>query len=258
MEKTRSERQSLKQRLRAGERLSGVFVKTAHHQIVEVLARTGLDFIVLDAEHAPFDRADLDRCLMASHLGGLPALVRIPSTHAEWILSVLDMGATGIMAPHISSAEAARNLVAAAKYEGARGFSTSHRAGGYGRADFAAYQEAADRETVVIAQIEDREAIDDIDSIMAVDGVDCAFIGRADLMTSYGVDSLDDRKVAEAVSLICQSANQHDRRIGLFLGSPEMVDTFSEAGANLFVVGSDQSLLKGAAKALTGKMKLDN
>lgn len=255
MEDAQSSGRTLKRRLLEGDRLAGVFVKTPSHQSIEILATSGLDFIVLDAEHAPFDRADLDRCIMTARLSRLPVIVRVPSCTPEWTLSVLDMGADGLMAPHIASGEAARKLVAASKYEGSRGFSASHRAAGYGRSDFAAYRREADSDTILICQIEDPEALGKLDSILSLTGVDCAFIGRADLMAALGAENLKDARVERAVQEIIDAAKKHGRPVGVFVSSADEIGSYASAGASFFVVGSDQSLLKNSAKALANKAK---
>ncbi len=241
----------LRERLRQGERVVGTFVKTTHYQTVEILTRTDLDFIVLDAEHAPFDKASLDACLLAARAGAMPALVRVPDMAPATILSVLDMGAAGIVAPHLMSAETAKQLVQAARYkDGLRGFSNSHRAGDYGRSDLEAYIREADSGVIVIGQIEDREAVDSIDEIMGVEGVDCFFIGRADLMVSLGAASLDDPRVDEAVQRVCTAARAKSKRLGIFLSHGSQIDAFDSRGVTLFVIGTDQSLLKGAVASL--------
>jgi 2-keto-3-deoxy-L-rhamnonate aldolase RhmA len=124
----------------------GTFVKTDSTQVVEVLGHTDLDFLVLDAEHAPFDRAQQDRMLLAAHAVGKPMLVRIPDHRDATILSVLDLGAAGIVVPHVDSAEDARNVVAAARFVGGRrGLSLSARFGGYGTRSRAEAMTEADR-----------------------------------------------------------------------------------------------------------------
>jgi len=246
----------LRKRLLKGERVVGTFVKTTHYQTVEILARSGLDFIVLDAEHAPFDRASLDTCLLAARAGSMPALVRVPDARPETILSVLDMGAAGIVVPHITSAQTAKEVVQATRYKGGtRGFSNSHRAGDYGHGDLKAYIEEADTGTIVIGQIEDVEAVQAIDKILAVDGIDCLFLGRADLMVSLGAISLDDSRVSESVELVCQAARTKSRQLGIFLPNGNQVSDFSDQGVSLFVIGTDQSLLKGAVANLVGDMQ---
>ena len=126
----------LRDQVRSGRPAIGVFIKTASHQVVELVARTGLDFAVVDAEHAPFDLLTLDRMALACRAGGLPLLIRPAGMDPAFIGQVLDMGFSGIVAPHVDSAGAARSLAQASRFDrGKRGFSPSTRAGGYGAPD---------------------------------------------------------------------------------------------------------------------------
>ncbi|WP_296949916.1 HpcH/HpaI aldolase/citrate lyase family protein [uncultured Massilia sp.] len=245
---------SFRQRLRARQVLFGTFFKTPSHQLVEVLGGAGLDFIVIDAEHAPFDRAALDACLLAARAGRLPALVRVPAdAHAlnAQALNALDLGATGIVAPHARRAADVQAVAAAVRYRGgARGFSNSPRAGDYGRIGMREHIDRADRDSVAICQIEDREAIEDIEAIAALDGADCLFIGRADLAVSYGVDDVAHPLVRAAVEAVCAAARRHGRAVGIHIGHADEARDWHALGVSLFVVGSDQSLLRAAAAGL--------
>ncbi len=241
----------LKSRLAAREPLLGTFLKTPHPHVVEVLATCGLDLLCLDAEHAPLDRAALDLCVMAARAGGLPTLVRPQSAAPEQILGALDSGATGVIAPHIRSAAEARALVTACHYgPGGRGYAGSSRAAGYGLATMAEHRERSARETVVVAQIEDAEALDDIDAIAAVPGLDALFIGRADLTVSLGCDSLDDPRVVAAVDRVVAASLAAGRTVGMFLGRPSDTGLWRDKGASLFLLGSDHSFLRAGAAQL--------
>lgn len=246
-------RGTLRQRWLAGERLVGTFVKTTSHQTVEILARTGLDFIVLDAEHAPFDRASLDLSLLAARALRLPALVRIPDSTAGSVAAALDLGADGVLVPHIADVAVARCVAQACRYRGGtRGFSTSARSGDYGRADVAQYLDEADERTLVIAQIEDVAALNRLDELLTVPGIDGFFIGRADLAVSMGAVGVRACEVQWAVDQIAAAARARRRPLAIFLAEarPQDIARFAEAGATLFVIGSDQSLLKEAATAV--------
>lgn len=238
---------SLRERLRAGELLAGTWIKTAHPHVAEVLALSTLDVLVLDAEHAPFDRASLDLCILAARAGGKPVLVRPASSDDAQILNALDCGADGVIVPHIRSAEDARALVRACQYlPGGRGFAGSTRAAGYTTLGMAKHRTAA-RGVIIIAQIEDVEAVDAIEDIAAVDGIDALFIGRADLTISYRVESPDDPMVISAVERICAAGKTAGRTVGMFLGRVADVPEWRAKGASLFVLQSDQEfLLKGA------------
>ena len=239
---------ALRERLHARDLLAGTWVKTPHPHVVEVLALSPLDLIVLDAEHAPFDRGTLDLCIMAARAGGKPVLVRPASSAHEHILNALDCGADGVIVPHVRSATEAREIVRACHYvPGGRGFAGSSRAAGYTTLGMAKHREHA-KDVIVIAQIEDVEAVEAIDEIAAVEGLDALFIGRADLTISYAADTPDDAIVIAAVERICAAGQAAGRTIGMFLGRVGDVPQWRAKGASLFVLQSDQDfLLKGAA-----------
>lgn len=243
---------TLKQRLAKRDRLIGTFVKTPSPIIVEVLGLTGLDCLCIDAEHAPFDRLAIDACVAAARAADKDVVVRIPALSPEHVLNALDCGATGIVAPHVRSAEEARELARMSHYgAGGRGYAGSSRAAGYTTRSMAAHRQASAERTVVIAQIEDPEAIDAIDEIAAVDGIDALFVGRVDLTVAYGAESQDDPRVLAGVEAVCAAGLRHGRPVGMFLARIEDVPYWASRGASLFLLGSDHGfLLAGAADLL--------
>jgi 2-keto-3-deoxy-L-rhamnonate aldolase RhmA len=241
---------SFRRRLRAGERLLGTFVKTPHPAIVEVLGHGALDCLCLDAEHAPFDRGDLDVALLAARAADLPSLVRVPRAEAPELLNALDLGATGVLVPHVASAAAARSIAAACRYGGGdgRGYAGSTRAAGYGTRKMGDILRRANDGVTVVAQIEDAAALAEIDAIAAVDGIDALFVGRMDLTVSLGAASPDDPVVVDAVRAICAAARRHGRAVGMFTPTTAEAAQWFDAGASLFLLGSDQQwVLQGAA-----------
>ena len=242
---------NLKSRIAAGEALLGTFLKTPHPHIVEVLATSGLDCICIDAEHAPFDRRDIDVCVMAAQLGRLPVLVRTQSSCAEQILNALDCGADGVLVPHVRTTAEAKAVAAAAHYRvGGRGYAGSSRAAGYGTVAMPDHRAASAIKTVVVAQIEDAEALDEIDAIAAVAGIDALFVGRIDLTVSLGCASPDDPKVIAAVERIVAACVAANRPVGMFVSRTSDVAMWREKGATLFLLGSDHGFVREGAKAL--------
>jgi len=230
----------------------GVFLKTDSPQVVEILGLCDLDFAVLDAEHAPFDRVTQDRCLFAARAVGLPMLVRVPDHRDSGILSVLDMGATGIVVPHVDSAEDARNVLAAARFIGGRrGLSLSARFGGYGTVGRDAAIADADQ-AVVICQIESGPAVEAVEQIAAVPGLGGLLIGRSDLALSMGLAGPRHPLVAAAVTRIIAAATANNLAVIIACGSDAEVAEFAAQGASGFIVGSDQSLLRQAGGKLRG------
>lgn len=242
---------AFRRQLTGGEILFGTFVKTPHPAIVEVLGATALDFLVLDAEHAPFDRASIDLCVLAGLAAQCPVLVRIPAAREEWVMASLDAGAAGILAPRVSTVEQAQDLARMTRYQnGERGFSPSPRAGEYGARTIETQLALGPQETVLVCQIEDRAGVDAAGEIAAVDGVDALFVGPVDLAVSIGShDAGDDRVAALCRETLLAAPPQ--ARSGLFVGDAHTARKWTDHGASLFIVGTDQALLKqGAVTAL--------
>jgi 2-keto-3-deoxy-L-rhamnonate aldolase RhmA len=238
-----------RERLRAGDLIAGTWIKTPHPHVVEVLALSTLDVLVLDAEHAPFDRTSLDLCIMAARAGGKTILVRPPSSAPEHILNALDLGADGVILPHIRSATEAEAAVKACHYvSGGRGYAGSSRAAGYTTKGMAGHRTDA-KGIIVIAQIEDVEGVDAVEAIARVEGIDALFIGRADLTIAYSAETPDDAAVVEAVERIVAAGKAAGRTTGMFLGRVSDVPMWREKGSSLFILGSDHDfLLQGATR----------
>ncbi|KAA0999138.1 aldolase [Paraburkholderia panacisoli] len=233
---------TLRKRLVDGKPLLGTFVKTPSHAIVEVIARSNLDFAVIDAEHAPFDRAQIDMCVLAARACGLDVLIRTSGSSAPEIQNVLDLGATGVIIPKVNESRTAREARRAASYVGGgRGYSNSPRAGGYGCYDMNAHIERADREATIICQIEDAEAVNGVDALAALAEVDGFLIGRADLAVSLGLDSVEAHVVNEAVNHVAAACKVAGKPVGIFAADREEAARYLEQGMDFIVVGSDQS-----------------
>lgn len=242
---------SFKDDLVSGKAILGTFLKTPHAHLIEVLATCGLDCVCLDAEHAPFDRRDLDMCILAGRAGNFPTLVRIAHASDEQILNALDCGADGVVVPHVKSANQARAIAKACHYgPGGRGYAGSTRAADYGLMSMATHQNASAARTIVIAQIEDLEALNEIEEIAAVSGIDALFIGRIDLTVALGCDSPDDPRVIAAVDQIVTACVKAGRTVGMFLPRPSDVKHWQDKGVTFFLLGSDHSFVRAGAAAM--------
>lgn len=234
----------------------GLFIKTPSMQLVESLAKTGIDFVALDAEHAAFGTAEIDHCILAGRSVALPVLVRLREATPAAILQVLDLGAAGIIVPHLHTAKQAHDIVAATRYDGGtRGVSGMHRAAAYGAIPADEFKKASDESTIVIAQIEDGQALKNIAAIAAVEALDALFVGRADLAVSLGAKSLDDAAVSQAVDNILAACQQSGMSAGIYLPSADESALFRAKGANLFIISTDQALLNDATSALARDFK---
>jgi staphyloferrin B biosynthesis citrate synthase len=240
---------TFRQRMLAGDKLVGTFLKTPTSHATEILGDLGYDFVVIDQEHAPFDRTTSDIALMAARAANTPALVRVPGPEA--LLSVLDCGATGALVPHVKSAAHAREVAAMFRYRGggSRGYATSTRAGRYTGVPMWRHIADSDAQMVFVAQIEDPVALDEIDAIATVEGVDSLFIGRGDLTAAFGDESKDPPEVRHAVERIAEAARKANKPVSVYVGNATEAAWLGTLGATVFVLSSDQGFLRQAAAA---------
>jgi staphyloferrin B biosynthesis citrate synthase len=235
-----------RQRMLSGEPLVGTFLKTPTGHATEIVGELGFDFVVIDQEHGPFDRTTTDIALLAARALTIPALVRVPGPDA--ILSVLDCGAAGVLVPHVASAAYARDVAAVCRYRGGkRGFATSTRAGRYTAVPMWRHIADSDLQTVVVAQIEDPEALEQIDAIAQVDGIDSLFIGRGDLTAAFGDEDKDPPAVRKAVERIADAARRAGKPISVYVGGAPEAARLKTLGASTFILSSDQGFLRQAA-----------
>ncbi len=240
---------TFRRRFHQGEMLLGTFIKTPGVHTTEILGGLGFDFVVIDAEHAPFDRQAIDGALLAARAVGTAAIVRVAEPTPAHLLAALDDGATGVLVPHVSSAAAATAVARACRYRGGRrGFSNSPRAGNYGGLDIATHIETQDAGVTTIAMIEDPEAIEAIDDIVTVDGIDGFFVGRADLAVALGAAATADPRVQQASERIIAAARSVGKPVCIMVASKAEALAFRELGATSFIVSSDQGFMRQSAK----------
>jgi 2-keto-3-deoxy-L-rhamnonate aldolase RhmA len=189
----------------------------------------------------------MDVMMIAGKAVSLPLFVRIPDGEAATILSALDMGAAGLLIPHVDTAEFAADIVARSKFvDGRRGFSRATRSAGFGELP----QErviAQGNATAIVCQIESPEAVSNVEAIARTPGVDILFIGRADLALAMGVTATSSA-LADAVNRIAAAAHEANKRLGMYVATPEEIPKFSGLGASWFIVGSDQAFLRKGAR----------
>lgn len=240
----------LRSRIRAGELLIGSFIKTPAPHMVEILGHAGLDFAVIDQEHAPIELSQMDMMAMAGRSVGLPLLSRRWGAQTDWIAPLLDLGLAGVMVPHVLDRAGAEQVCDAVRFSrGKRGLSPSPRAGNYGGMSIPAYRDHCDAGSVVMVQIEDESALDHLDDIAAIADIDLMFIGPADLSQSMGV-GFPSVELDQAIERIIAAGKKAGVAIGLFVGDAAQIPAWHAKGITLFVCGSDQALLRKSATQL--------
>ena len=243
-----------RRRLKAREHVVGTFIKTPTTHATEILGMLGFDFVVIDQEHAPFDANTIDVMVLAARASDIASIVRVGDPGEANILSVLDCGASGILVPHVDSADKARAVASACRYRGGRrGFANTTRAGRFGEATFAEHMADQDARVTCIAMIEDVHAIDHVDAIAAVEGIDAFFIGRGDLTAAIGAPSMTSAETHRLVEPIMAAARK--AAMPVIMLSPDRKDASAMArlGASAFMFSSDQGMLKQAARQALGE-----
>jgi 2-keto-3-deoxy-L-rhamnonate aldolase RhmA len=177
----------IKEKLRAGRPVFTTALTFYAPRLVEMLARSGVDQIFLDAEHGPLSERECEDMVRAADLYDVPVSIRVPVNEPHVILRYLDIGTSSIMVPHVTTRADAERAVRAVKYppEGERGFAPGRSAElfGLGPAD---YMRRANEETVVLALFEDVAGVEEVEAICRVEGVDGLFVGAFDLASSMG------------------------------------------------------------------------
>jgi 2-keto-3-deoxy-L-rhamnonate aldolase RhmA len=245
-------------RVMDGTPLAGTFMKTPAVDVLEVLILGGLDFVCLDAEHAPFDRAALNTLCALARAADFPVLVRVPSGSAEQILMALDAGAQGIVVPHVTDAATAARVARASRFgPGGRGYAGSTRWAGFATRAMPEILAAAS-ETLVIAQIEDPEAVEVVEDIAATPGIDALFLGPADLSVGYGHDTQDTADLVRAYARTGEAARAAGRAFMTFVPNAAAARKMrSDYGVSVFFIASEHAwMLQGARREVAGIREL--
>lgn len=248
---------ALADRLSAGETLISGWSAMPEPLVAEAVARAGFDCVTFDIQHGLHDATSVMRGIAAVTAVGVPTLVRIALGDNATAARVLDMGAEAVIAPMINTVAEARAFVAAAKYPplGERSWGPL-RAQTITGLDPPTQLDVANRSTLAIAMIETRRALDALDGILALDGIDGVFVGPSDL----SVTLTDGARIAPAdpivdapMKLIAEKTNAAGKIAGAFAWGGARAQAFREMGYRLIAIGSDQAYLKeGIAAMLTG------
>lgn len=210
---------------------------------VEMAGLLGYHAVWLDMEHRPFTWEDMEKLVMAARLGDMDAMVRIRKQEGyATFLRPLQEGASGMMIPHVRSPGEAERWVEFGKYApvGRRGFENVMRDADMGLVDSAAHIEHANRETFLVLQIEDVEAVEAVDEIAAVPGFEILFAGPGDLSNGYSVIGQPRHaKVMRAIERIAAAAEKHGKWWGMPVAGVEEAARFQGMGGRFFNIGGD-------------------
>ena len=245
----------LKAKWRRGQPSPGMWLSLTDITVAEMVRDVGLDWVAIDTEHTAIDLQCLQNLLIA--LGDTPAIVRVPGDDPVHMKRVLDMGAAGVIVPHIASAAGARSAVAACKYppQGIRG-TGPRRPSRYGLEE-KEYLAAANASTIVVIMIETVGVVEDLDAVLEVEGLDACMIGAVDLSASMGLlPHFDDPRV---IAMIDQAAEKA-RAAGMPLmsgrspdpdeSSPFGWNNLLKQGLRIIPIASDEGLIMSGAREM--------
>lgn len=247
---------AFKQALARSQLQIGLWSSLCSHIGAEIIADCGFDWILLDTEHSPNEVPILVTQLQAMMRGTATPVVRPAWNDTVLIKRILDSGATALLIPFVQNAEEAKRAVAATRYppQGIRGVSGSNRAARYGR--IKDYLHAANREIAVLVQIETKPALDQLEAIASVEGVDGVFIGPADLAASLGHTG---DQLHPTVQAAIEDAGKRLKTMGKAAGilTPVEADAkrYIQWGYTFVAVGSDVGLLTKHGDALAKAFK---
>jgi len=250
--------QEFKKRLSDGEAVFGPFMKTSDAAFVEIAGHAGFDFVILDMEHAPFTYSNLQNLVMAAELSGTLPIIRAQNSSDIFISKALDFGALGVQIPHITNANEAKACISAAKFhpEGQRGMDPFVRAASYSSVPADKYFSQAN-EALIIIQLEGKEAIDNLEEIMNVDGIDILFIGPYDLSQSMGVPGqVDHPLVTGHMESIVNRARERGIVVGTFTDTLESARMWRDAGIQYISHAVDVAIFTNACKDLLKQLHL--
>ncbi|HEX6690086.1 MAG TPA: HpcH/HpaI aldolase/citrate lyase family protein [Burkholderiales bacterium] len=247
---------AFKRALKAGKPQIGLWSSLSSNYTVEVIAGAGFDWILLDSEHSPADLENLLGQLQAAAPYPSHAVVRVPWNDMVNMKRVLDVGAQSLLVPYVNSADEARAAVAHTRYPpaGVRGVAGTTRATRFGR--IKDYAKRAHEEICVLVQVETQGALDSIEAICDIDGVDGVFIGPADLHASMGyTGEIANPKIKPVIDDAIRRIRKAGKAPGILTPSEADARQWLECGALFVAVGSDVGILARGAESLAAKFK---
>lgn len=222
----------------------GIYITMSDPSVLEIAAYAGFDFVRIDCEHFLYSAETLVSMIGLANTMGLAVHVRVGSVSE--ITRVLEAGADGVIVPHISTREAAIEAVKAVKFAplGERGMYNGYRCMKYGKIPAADYLKQANESVLLTVQIEDKEALDNIDAILSVEGIDMVSSGKSDLSQSLGhLGEANHPEVLAAEEYIAKKAMEHHVQPSFLTSAADRMALLRELGVHSFTVSRDRKLM---------------
>lgn len=238
--------------------MAGTFLNLGSSVTAEIAGKAGFDWVLIDIEHGMGDRQELLTQLQALEATPAAPVVRIAWNDPVRFKRVLDLGVSGVMVPYVNSAEEAMRAAAAMRYppEGVRGVARLNRACDFGPS-FNEYFKKANSHLLTVVQIETKAAIENLDEIAAVDGVDVLFVGPLDLSVSLGVpDQFDHPLEQEALARVVAACHKAGKAAGILVANEAQLKQVRKLGFTFVAIGSDGGAVVKEMRSLVAMSKL--
>jgi 2-keto-3-deoxy-L-rhamnonate aldolase RhmA len=241
-------------RVLSREPVYGAFINLGSSVTAEIMGLAGFDWLVIDLEHGVAGEREALLQLQAIEHTGASGIVRVAALERVRILHALDSGATGVLVPQVASPDEARFAVECCRYAGQRGVARYNRSWRW--ASTVEPLSAADARVLCCVQIERASALDQVEEIAAIDGVDVLFVGPGDLGHSLGIPGPPDNpQLLARVGVVADAAARHGKAAGILTGAPEQVASYRELGFTFIGCSSDSGILMQHARAIADSVR---
>ncbi|MGE4282890.1 MAG: HpcH/HpaI aldolase/citrate lyase family protein [Clostridia bacterium] len=248
----------VKKMIKEGKTALGTFVKITDPASMEVLCMSGLDFVIVDNEHTSMSKETMVNLVRASEIYDVPCIIRVRESDPNQILQALDSGALGVQVPAINTVADAKSAAMSSKYkpEGNRGYTASQRAAGYGIIPPAEYAMKANENIMTICYCETKEALDNLDEMVKIEGIDVIFIGPYDLSQALGVTGNPSHDIVQkAIEVIIEKTTKSGKQVGILAADGEQAKYYNQKGINFIVMNSDTSMIYKGVRQYISQFK---
>lgn len=247
---------NLKRRIRNGETLFGCWLNLGSSITAEIVGMAGYDWVLIDLEHGTGMESDVPHQLQALEHTPAAAVVRVESYERQRFHRILDLGAEGIMCPRINNPQEAQRAADAMRYppDGVRGVAHMVRATNFG-ANAADYLASSKDTLVGIVQVESEQALNSVDDIAAIDGIDVLFVGPSDLSMALGIfGQLDHPRFIEALKATAAAAKKAGKAAGILMRDPQEFKKYRDLGFRFIACGADATFVASGARSMAGTL----
>lgn len=226
--------------------------------LCDILAKSGMDFVILDGEHGPLDYESMQTCSMALYGNNVSSIIRVSGVVESEILKAIEIGADGIQIPNIKTVKDAKKAVEYSYFPplGKRGFSPFTRGNGYALGDVKLMQESKNSNLLLIIHIEGKEGIKNIDAILEIKEIDVIFLGLYDISSYLGIPGdVNNKKVLDIFLSLLKKIKEKNKFCGTIITDDKNIDTFIDYGVDYLTFSVDCSVIGKRYIELSEKFK---